>query len=150
MNMKKSTYFLGSIILLLCILAWIQTNEITPPAHIYPRAILGITAGLTLLMLFRTIQGKSPDFLKKPFEHARLVQIFIVIALTGLFILGMQFLGFYVSTFLYIVAGVLYLEEHINKHSILSAIILSVVVDAIVYLAFNVFLSVPTPVGLLI
>lgn len=150
MNMKKATYIMGGIILLLCFLAWLQTNTITPPAEIYPRALLIITAGLTLIMLLRTIQGKSALFFEKPFENARLIQVLVVIILTGIFILGMQFLGFYVSTFLFILFGTLYLEENISKHSVVSAIVLGLVVDGIVYVTFNVFLSVPTPVGVLI
>lgn len=92
----------------------------------------------------------------KPFESVTFSRVFVSILAVALYLLGMQFIGFYVSTFVFMVSLIIILEHlqeeptPLTKRNLLMYVAISLGTTLTVYIAFSLFLSVPTPEGLLI
>lgn len=92
----------------------------------------------------------------KPFESVTFSRVFVSILAVALYLLGMQFIGFYVSIFVFMVSLIIILEHlqeeptPLTKRNLLMYVAISLGTTLTVYIAFSLFLSVPTPEGLLI
>ncbi|MBO5567190.1 MAG: tripartite tricarboxylate transporter TctB family protein [Succinivibrio sp.] len=144
--MKKSDIGVIAVIYAVAAFFYVQTNNLPEEAQTYPRCLIYAILGLNTLYLILNIAKLSrqglvndlPDifsgFLKK--------QFFFVLFTGFLYVAAMFYVGFYLSTIIYL-AGVM-LVLHIPKLHILIAV---VALSVVIYFVFTRFLKVPLPAG---
>lgn len=138
---------LGLIILIGAIYLYLVTMQWkTIDMRILPHLIL-IVLGLLSLILVIT-GGSSKKQSKDTSEEANYPRLFIVIITTLFYILGIEFLGFFVSTFLYLVGMYLYVYLIIIQRKTLIIITIPLVMLLFLFLVFTLWLRVPVPDGI--
>jgi hypothetical protein len=116
-------------------------NEEVGPA-IVPRLWIFILIPLSLVLLVSILLKKEA----MPSKSEGSSSMYKFIILLVLYIAGIHFLGYFISTFLFVPAGILLLEHKNVK----SAVIISLCWLVFSYLVFYKFLYVPLPRGLLL
>jgi len=145
--MKKTDIGVVGFMYAVCALFLVMTLQLKPAAQTYPLFIIILLAGLTTIYLVQMILGAKKngvtsgledfaDFLPK--------QFFPVLAMVIAYLVLMYFVGFYIATLVFMVACLVYLK--VPK---LHIVITTVVILALVYCAFTLFLRVKLPAGLL-
>ena len=147
MKMKKSD--IGVVIAFYAITAFFyaQTVKLKASIQTYPKFIEIVLFGLTTFYLIQMIvnakkhgvESRNEDF--KDFQPA---QFFGCLVFTILYLLAVNYIGFYVSTLVFLVVSLLYL-----KVKPLPTAIATVSILLLVYLAFTLFLKVKLPRGIL-
>jgi len=150
MSMRIVNIFSAILILTLSFLFWNDSAGIRPPAHIYPKTIIAITAFLGLALLIQAIFFPKAVSQTKPFVGLKYNRILITVITTVIYYFALKTIGFYVSSFFFIIVLSWLLGDRQFGLKILSKLgTLSIVVMGLIYLAFKVFLKVPTPTGIL-
>ncbi len=145
--MVKTDIGVVAVFYAICALFYSQTMKLDADSQTYPRFIIIILFGLTtfylLQMLFRAkksgVQNSNGEF-----EGFLPVQFFGCLILTLLYLLGVNYIGFYVSTVVFMAATLLFM-----KVKPLYIAVSTVSIIALVYVAFTLFLKVKLPKGLL-
>ncbi len=147
--MKKSDIGVLVVMYAICAFFYSQMLQLKADSQTYPRFTILLLFGLSTLYLVQMLvnwkrhgvqQGKDEAFLG--FQPA---QFFVCLSATIGYLVLMYFLGFYLSTVLFMAAVLLYLRV-----PYLHAGVTIVVIVALIYFAFSRFLGVRLPVGRLI
>lgn len=141
--MKKTDLGVVGIIYAICIGFLYMILQLPRSTQIYPLFITGIIFVLTSLYLSKMIIGyKNVGIISssEDFESFIPKQFFAIISFIVLYLIMLNFLGFYISTILFMLATLFYLKVP-YLHSFITVII----VCMIVYLAFSRFLGVKLP-----
>lgn len=126
------------------------TKDIVAPAHIYPRCILIAMAVLAVILMLMTFkEDKEDSQAVKPFATVNNKRVWTIIISTAIYLVATVTIGFYVSTFIYLLVLMLGFSEKRTTKTVVSVVLTSFVVTAIIFAGFWTFLQVPTPVGLL-
>ena len=147
MKMVKTDIGVVAVFYGICALFYTQTLKLDADSQTYPRFIILLLFGLTTLyllqMLFRArkngVQNSNGEF-----QGFQPLQFFGCLVLTLLYLLGVSFIGFYVSTTVFMVVTLLFL-----KVKPLPIVIATAAILLLVYVAFTLFLKVKLPAGLL-
>lgn len=145
--MKKTDIGVVGFMYAVCVLFLVMTLQLKPAAQTYPLFVIALLAGLTTLYLIQMILGAGKKGVTsglEDFADFQPRQFFPVLAMVVLYLVAMYFVGFYISTLVFMAACLLYLK--VPKWQ--SAIVVAAIV-ALVYCAFTLFLRVKLPVGLL-
>lgn len=145
--MKKTDIGVVGFMYAVCLLFLVMTLQLKPAARIYPLFIIALLAGLTTLYLVQMILGAKKNGVTsglEDFEDFVPKQFFPVLVMIICYLVLMYFVGFYISTVLFMVACLLFLK--VPKW---QGAIATVAIVALVYCAFTLFLKVKLPVGLL-
>lgn len=141
--MKKTDIGVVGVVYAICLGFLYMTLQLPKSTQIYPLFIIGIIFVLTTMCLGTMIKAyKDVGIISHSGEFDGFVakQFFVVLALIIAYIVVMNFLGFYISTVIFMVATLVYLKvPHIQT------IIAVAVICLIVYLAFSKFLGVRLP-----
>ena len=113
----------------------------------YPRIVLGVTAGFSLLLvvsdlLARRRHDRAPA--AAPADHAAVVLHFVVF---GLYVAALPQLGFRISTFLYVAVANALMAPPVGRRGWLRVGLLALVTTLLAWLAFEKQLSVLLPRG---
>ena len=147
MKMKKTDIGVVIVFYVICAFFYTQTVKLKSTIQTYPKFIVIVLFGLTTLYLIQMILNAKRNGVesgKSDFAGFQVVQFFGCLALTILYLLAVNFIGFYVSTFVFLVASLLFL-----KVKPLPTAIATVAILLLVYLAFTLFLKVKLPKGIL-
>lgn len=108
-------------------------------AQFMPRVYVGLLIFLSLLMIIKSIKDKNKE--KSSYSKST----FIVMALLSIYILVMPYLGFYISTpiFIFILLRYLKIENRIIYLGI------PIGMTAFIYVFFNILLKVSLPMGII-
>lgn len=147
--MKKSD--IGVVAVMYAVSAFFYVRMLKFPAdsQTYPRFTIVLLFGLTTLYLLQMVvsavrfgvhKGREEEF--KEFQTK---QFFVCLAATILYLVMMYYLGFYISTVVFMLAVLLYL-----KVPYLHTAIAVVAMVLLIYLAFSRFLGVRLPQGVLL
>ena len=137
MKMQKSDIGVVAVFYAVCAFFYTQTIRLESKIQTYPKFITIILFGLTTLYLIQMIVNAN-------FKGFQPVQFFVCLILTVVYLLAVNFIGFYVSTFVFLVASLLFLKVKPVPTAIATVAIL-----LLVYLAFTLFLKVKLPKGIL-
>jgi hypothetical protein len=110
----------------------------------YPRIVLGITALLALGVLASALFEKRREAPKEKLNYALVASMFAVF---GLYCGALPYLGFRVSTFLYVAATNALLDVPRTPKGYLRVLIVAGVTTVVVYVAFERYLTVLLPRG---
>lgn len=110
----------------------------------YPRIVLGLTAVLAAALLLIDVLTKAQP---RPLPKADYGSVVLHFAVFGLYVVALPSLGFRVATFAYIAATNALLDRPKSARGWLRVAAVSLIATAVVYLAFEYYLSVLLPRG---
>ena len=148
MKMKKTDIGVVGFMYAVCAFFYVYSFELSDSSKSYPRFTIILLFGLTTLyliqMVLRARKFGVESGVDEIFEGFQAKQFFVSFALVVVYFFMMKFLGFFSATTIYLVAALVYLRVPV-VHSVITV----VGVDAMIYLAFVMFLGVKLPKGLL-
>ena len=149
MKMKKTDIGVVAFMYIVCAFFYYHMTKLKPASQTYPRFTILLLFGLTTLYLVQMIVAAKKHGVEsgvdKVFKDFQPAQFFVCLAATILYLVGIYFVGFYISTVLFMAVVLLYLRV-----PPLAAAITVVVIVALIYFAFQKFLGVKLPVGTVI
>lgn len=162
MPMKKlrnnKDFFAALIIFAICAIFGLQMLNIKNETDIkFPTFVL-IALGVMLLILVVRVIAVRPGTQGKIFAEARLLNVAIGVAAIIVFVAVYSRVGFFTTAFLILNPLSLLLDPNFGKAQTpkgnaivaLKTMGVNLVILAVIYVAFHIFLNVPTPKGILI
>ena len=147
--MRKYDKFLTIGLFILEAFYFLLIKQLPPKAARYPYFVLGLMVFLTLLLAIHTflIKPKNTEENKEEdqFKGNLYGQFFLVIALSAVYVILIDIIGFFVTTAVYLFVTMLALKSNIKW-----SIIVSILFPIFLYLIFVSFLKVPVPKGFLL
>ena len=147
--MRKYDKFLTIGLFILEAFYFFLIKQLPEKAARYPLFVLGLMVFLTLLLAINTflIKPKNTEENKEEdqFKGNLYGQFFLVIALSAVYIVLIDIIGFFVTTAIYLFVTMVAL-----KSSIKWSIVVSILFPIFLYLIFVSFLKVPVPKGFLL
>lgn len=151
MSMKQLNILLSVVTLIICAVFWSSAVNIVEPADVYPKALIIVIGSLAVVILIQALFFKKDDSKVYPFANLKYNRVITTIIFAFVYYFGVEYIGFYVSSFIFIIVLSFFLgkKEDRTLKEFAKLIVISLVVTAIIYLGFDVFLKVPTPDALL-
>ena len=147
--MRKYDKFLTIGLFILEAFYFLLIKQLPPKAARYPYFVLGLMVFLTLLLAINTflIKPKNTEENKEEdqFKGNLYGQFFLVIALSTVYVILIDIIGFFVTTAIYLFVTMVAL-----KSSVKWSIVVSILFPIFLYLIFVSFLKVPVPRGFLL
>ncbi|ASS39363.1 MULTISPECIES: tripartite tricarboxylate transporter TctB family protein [Fusobacterium] len=147
--MRKYDKFLTIGLFILEAFYFLLIKQLPPKAARYPYFVLGLMVFLTLLLAINTflIKPKNTEENKEEdqFKGNLYGQFFLVIALSAVYVILIDIIGFFVTTAIYLFVTMLALKSNIKW-----SIVVSILFPIFLYLIFVSFLKVPVPRGFLL
>lgn len=145
--MKKYDKLLTIGLLVLEAFYYILIKQLPEKAARYPYFVLGLLFCLTLILAINTffIKAKGNEEEAEKFKDIKIGQFLFIIVASAVYIALIDIIGFFTTTFIYLLVVMLGLKNNI-KWSIITSIIFPI----FLYLIFVSFLRVPVPRGFLI
>ena len=146
--MRKYDKFLTIGLFILEAFYFILIKQLPPKAARYPYFVLGLMVFLTLLLAINTFLIKpknTEDKEEDQFKGNLYGQFFLIMALSAVYVILIDIIGFFVTTAIY-----LFVTMVILKSNIKWSIVVSIVFSIFLYLVFVSFLKVPVPRGFLL
>jgi len=123
-------------------------KQLPPKAARYPYFVLGLMVFLTLLLAINTFLIKpknTEDKEEDQFKGNLYGQFFLIMALSAVYVILIDIIGFFVTTAIYLFVTMVAL-----KSSVKWSIVVSILFPIFLYLIFVSFLKVPVPRGFLL
>lgn len=144
--MKKYDKILTLGLFILEAFYFLLIKQLPEKAAKYPYFVLGLLFALTLLLAFNSFFRKSEeDNEDNKFKDMKKGQFFFIIIVSAIYIFLIDIVGFFTTTFVYLLVVMLGL-----KNSVKWTIVTSIIFPIFIYLVFVTFLKVPVPKGFLI
>lgn len=141
MTLSKVNRISAIVILLFSVSLFAYTTALSSTVAIYPRLIL---SGLVILSIALFLTNKKPNESDKPsIENIPLVLLILFVSI--IYITLVNFLGYYISSFIYIVSVMLVFK--IKKIKLLLGV--SLIFILTIYIGFTLLLNIPIPTGIL-
>ena len=124
----------------------LKDNPLVPigPGY-YPRIVLGITAALALALFVSDLFSKTREA-PRP-ERLNYAMVVAMFAVFGLYCGALPYLGFRISTFVYLAACNALLDRPQGLKGYLRVLAVALLTTVLVYYAFERYLSVLLPRG---
>ena len=146
--MRKYDKFLTIGLFILEAFYFILIKQLPPKAARYPYFVLGLMVFLTLLLAINTFLIKpknTEDKEEDQFKGNLYGQFFLIMALSAVYVILIDIIGFFVTTAIYLFVTMVAL-----KSSVKWSIVVSILFPIFLYLIFVSFLKVPVPKGFLL
>lgn len=147
--MRKYDKFLTIGLFILEAFYFLLIKQLPPKAARYPYFVLGLMVFLTLLLAINTFiikpKNAEEDKEEDQFKGNLYGQFFLIIALSAVYVILIDIIGFFVTTAIYLFVTMVTL-----KSSIKWSIVVSILFPVFLYLIFVSFLKVPVPKGFLL
>ena len=146
--MRKYDKFLTIGLFILEAFYFLLIKQLPPKAARYPYFVLGLMVFLTLLLAINTFLIKpknTEDKEEDQFKGNLYGQFFLIMALSAVYVILIDIIGFFVTTAIYLFVTMVTL-----KSSVKWSIVVSILFPIFLYLIFVSFLKVPVPKGFLL
>ena len=147
--MRKYDKFLTIGLFILEAFYFLLIKQLPPKAARYPYFVLGLMVFLTLLLAINTFlikpKNSEEDKEEDQFKGNLYGQFFLIMALSAVYVILIDIIGFFVTTAIYLFVTMVTL-----KSSIKWSIVVSILFPIFLYLIFVSFLKVPVPRGFLL
>lgn len=145
--MKKYDKILTIALLLLEVFYFVLIKQLPEKAARYPYFVLGLLFFLTMILAINAffIKAKTEEEDSEKFKDVKIGQFLFIIFASVAYIIFIEIIGFFTTTFIYLLVVMLGL-----KNSIKWSIITSILFPIFIYFVFVTFLRVPVPKGILI
>ena len=139
---------LAASLFLFALTLGLKDNPLVPigPGY-YPRIVLAVTAAFAFALVVIDVLAK--DRRPSPSVSGKLNYLLVVemFALFGLYVGALPFLGFRISTFLYVAASNALLDMPRNPKSAGRVVLVALITTVVVYYVFERYLTVLLPRG---
>ena len=145
--MKKTDIGVCAAMYAVCAFFLYMTLQLPEAAQIHPVCVIALLAALTTLHVFNMIRGAIREGVTSGLEDFKDFlpsQFFILFAMIVAYLILMPWLGFYLASVLFMSACLIFLRVKIWQ-----GVLAEIVILALVYFAFSVFLEVRLPEGTL-
>lgn len=148
MKMKKTDF--GVVVFMYAIAGffYVYSSQLTAESKRYPLFTIALLFGLTTIYLIQMIIAAKNHGVESGvdtvFAGFKPAQFFVSVALTIVYFFMMKYVGFFVATAVFLIASLTYLRV-----PMIPRVITVVVMIALIYFAFVVFLGVRLPKGIL-
>ena len=147
--MRKYDKFLTIGLFILEAFYFVLIKQLPPKAARYPYFVLGLMVFLTLLLAINTFiikpKNAEEDKEEDQFKGNLYGQFFLIMALSAIYVILIDIIGFFVTTAIYLFVTMVVLKSNIKW-----SIVVSIVFPIFLYLVFVSFLKVPVPRGFLL
>ena len=146
--MRKYDKFLTIGLFILEAFYFLLIKQLPEKAARYPYFVLGLMVFLTLLLAINTFLIKpknTEDKEEDQFKGNLYGQFFLIMALSAVYVILIDIIGFFVTTAIYLFVTMVAL-----KSSVKWSIVVSILFPIFLYLIFVSFLKVPVPKGFLL
>jgi len=147
--MRKYDKFLTIGLFILEAFYFLLIKQLPPKAARYPYFVLGLMVFLTLLLAINTFiikpKNAEEDKEEDQFKGNLYGQFFLIIALSAVYVILIDIIGFFVTTAIYLFVTMVTLKSNIKW-----SIVVSILFPVFLYLIFVSFLKVPVPKGFLL
>ena len=147
--MRKYDKFLTIGLFILEAFYFLLIKQLPPKAARYPYFVLGLMVFLTLLLAINTFlikpKNSEEDKEEDQFKGNLYGQFFLIMALSAVYVILIDIIGFFVTTAIYLFVTMVVLKSNIKW-----SIVVSIVFPIFLYLVFVSFLKVPVPKGFLL
>ena len=143
--MKKSDIGVCLVMYGVCAFFLYMTLQLPQAAQIYPLCIIVLLAALTSLHVVNMIRGAIREGVTSGLEDFKDFlpsQFFTLLIMIILYIFAMPYLGFYLSSILFMTASLLFLRVKLWQ-----IVLAEIAIFVLVYCAFTLFLEVRLPEG---
>lgn len=148
MKMKKTDIGVVAFMYAVCAFFYVYSFDLSEESKSYPIFTIALLFGLTTLYLIQMIISARKFGVESGvdtvFAGFKVKQFVLSVVLTIVYFLIIKFVGFFTATVIFMVASFIYLK--VPK---LHALIATVAMNLLIYLAFVQFLGVRLPKGLL-
>lgn len=138
--MKKNDTALGFVVLLISCIYFLLSMQLSPKAAMYPKFISMILGSLSLIFIIKTFLSKDKEDKKNVDFQTK--QFFFVFSMAFVYIAIINILGYFISTFLFLVITLFGLKTN-RKYAIATGVGFSL----FVFVIFKLLLNVPVPRG---
>ena len=146
MKMKKSDIGVVAVFYAICAFFYANTLRLKADSQTYPKFTIVLLFGLTTLYLLQmAVKAKRYGVQKgrdEAFEGFLPVQFLVCLGAAILYLVAIYYIGFYISTVIFMAALLLFLKVPYLHTAIAVAAVM-----ALIYFAFTKFLGVKLPVG---
>ncbi|HBW38760.1 tripartite tricarboxylate transporter TctB family protein [Desulfosporosinus sp. BICA1-9] len=150
MTKRKADLLAGLVSILVAIVFMVQGFELSERSNALPFVLEVFLFVSGLYLLIRGIRTNAAEKGEEGESELDWVKSTVIVLATFVYVACVIYIGFYVSTFVYLILGSWYLNERgFTLPALIVSAIFSIGVSAVLYLTFTVFLLVPTPAGLL-
>lgn len=145
--MKKYDKILTVILFLIEVFYFVLIKQLPEKAARYPYFVLALLFSLTVLLAINAflVKSNNDEEEKGKFDDIKLGQFFFIIVASGIYIGLIEIVGFFVTTFVYLLVVMLGLKNNFKL-----SLVTSIIFPIFIYLVFVTFLKVPVPKGFLI
>ena len=147
--MRKYDKFLTIGLFILEAFYFLLIKQLPQKAARYPYFVLSLMVFLTLLLAINTFiikpKNSEEDKEEDQFKGNLYGQFFLIMALSAVYVILIDIIGFFVTTAIYLFVTMVTL-----KSSIKWSIVVSILFPVFLYLIFVSFLKVPVPKGFLL
>jgi hypothetical protein len=136
---------LAASLFLFALTLGLKDNPLVPigPGY-YPRIVLGITAAFALALVVLDFLSPRPAAPRQALNYVLVVEMFAVF---GLYVGALPYVGFRISTFLYVAASNALLDPPRNVRSWIRVGLVASITTVVVYYVFERYLTVLMPRG---
>jgi len=123
----------------------LKDNPLVPigPGY-YPRIVLAITAAFALALVVSDFLSEKSAKVREPLNYLLVVEMF---ALFGLYVGALPYLGFRISTFVYVAASNALLDSPKSAKGWGRVLLVAAITTLVVYYVFERYLTVLMPRG---
>jgi len=152
LTMRQCNAIAALVIMTLAAALFIGAGMLSSEAGLFPKALAVTLAILAACLFAVTAAGQgSPEESKTPFAAFPGRQMFMSVTVFVLYVVLVAWLGFYSSTFLFMITlPTLLLSSEQRKTKALWILLVAALFTIFLYLTFATLLMVPTPKGLLL
>ena len=136
---------LAASLFLFALTLGLKDNPLVPigPGY-YPRIVLAVTAAFALALVVSDLLAQKETREAKPLNYLLVVEMFAVF---GLYVGALPYVGFRISTFVYVAATNALLDVPQSPRSWGRVLLIAFITTVVVYYAFERYLTVLLPRG---
>jgi hypothetical protein len=136
---------LAASLFLFALTLGLKDNPLVPigPGY-YPRIVLAITAAFALALVVLDLLSPQPASPRQALNYVLVIEMFAVF---GLYVGALPYVGFRLSTFLYVAATNALLDPPGNARSWMRVGLVALITTVVVYYVFERYLTVLMPRG---
>ncbi len=139
--MKKNEIKFGLFIMAASVFYYAVSSSLPKEAGYYPKFIGVMALMLSAIYLVQTAKTDNPQ--ASQFAGINWNQLFLILGLSLVYIILLKPVGYFASTFLYLVIALIGL-----KTSLRNSIFVAAGTGVFMFIIFKTFLSVPLPMGI--
>ena len=150
MTMRQWNFLIGLFLLGMSVFIYIHTRGFPREPRLFPMILLIALFIMSGWLVFQSMALPSLEAGRKVLASWPVLGLMVVTVFTVLYVILVKAVGFYLSTFLFMIGMPFYLRRGRNLRFYAVCVAVAVGFTGVMYLVFHEFLKVPTPVGVLL